>query len=261
MNRNLRLTIRESAMIQKAKHGAALRDFLAVFYGDQLEKVLAQEPETAPDLDKPVTEIWICEDKKETGHALHAGYTIWRDFDHGHLVTNDDDLSEFEDPKQAWQRIYPVAKTESRRKLEQYLDDLKASGKERTKLSEQLRYLVADVLDAIAEAVPVGTTVEAAGMTLTVREVRSNLDSHLYMTVETGGGKPLYYVFEGTKEPEAEWYLHRDLGCGLCNARPDQWLAAANCLPEIASAFQAESDRVIAALRQGFEVLRKMAEE
>lgn len=160
-----------------------------------------------------------------------------------------------------------MSKTESARKVESYLAGLKASGKERTKLSEQLRYLVADVLDAITEAVPAGTTVEAAGMTLSVREVRSNLNFHVYMTAKTPygygnpGGKPLHYVFEGTKEPGADWYLHGDFGCHLVNAPGEQWLATANHLPEIVAAFHLTNERVIVALRQGFEVLRKMAEE
>lgn len=90
-----------------ARRGATLRTYLAEFYGDQLDSVLAQEPEAAADLEEPVTEIWQHRERMGgVSHALHAGSTVWVDTPSSHLCSNDDDLSEYTEGN-GWQRIYP----------------------------------------------------------------------------------------------------------------------------------------------------------
>lgn len=101
------MVITDLGLRELAKRGATLRDYLALFCGEELDGVLAMEPEAAGDLNEPVTQIW---ERREAGgktYALHAGSTIWIDTPGGHITSNDDDLDEFDYPAEGWKKVYP----------------------------------------------------------------------------------------------------------------------------------------------------------
>lgn len=144
-----------------------------------------------------------------------------------------------------------------------YTDGLIKKGEERKRLTKQLAKLVATVADQIAESVPEGTVVEVDGKELKVRTICSNLDCWGVLTVEDPSE---YNDWDGSwrvfndPNPGASYYLHRDFNTPVENASRSEFLWFANNLPEIVAAFEAAEDKVIEALREGFERLRKLAE-
>lgn len=143
----------------------------------------------------------------------------------------------------------------------EYIERLKKSGKERRRLTQQLRYLVGKVLDEIITNVPVWTKADVDDLTFTVQKITSNLGSEVYMTVKSRHFDRPSFVMDASKEPGAQWHLHGDLSLLLRNAPVDIWLKTANHLDEVIQAFQVPHNEAIDTLRKAFTTLRMLTVE
>lgn len=139
----------------------------------------------------------------------------------------------------------------------QYTKNLIAKGEERRRLTSQLAKLVSDVAEEIANTVPLKTTVEVAGKIYRTHRYTTNVGS--WRTVVVVAGDSIYALTDDAP-PGDYFYLFHDFSCQVNVAERDDFLHFANHLPEIVIAFEAEEDRVIKALREAFEKLRKIAE-
>lgn len=146
-----------------------------------------------------------------------------------------------------------------------YLDALRKSGVERVRLTEQLMSLVSATLDEIAQSAELGVSVAVEGIsaTLVCRKLDSSLGEWLTIVAEPSEGERQgidhFFVFSTDEEPDKSYYFMQDPGRELRNAPRSLWLEVANKLPQIAAAFQTENEKVSAALRERFEVLKQMA--
>lgn len=143
-----------------------------------------------------------------------------------------------------------------------YTERLLRKGEERQRLTRQLADLVGAVAEEIAGSVPVGTEVDVPGVgILAVIERESNISAECFLALRVydEAGVPRWVVFE-RGEPSSTYYLHRDFRCPITRASREQYLAFANHLLEIVTAFEAAEDKAIDALRAAFERLRRIAE-
>lgn len=156
--------------------------------------------------------------------------------------------------------------------MDRVLKDLFEKSGERQRLTGQLAAVVGNVADAISSNLPVDTEATVDGCTLAVREYHSNVGSATFLhakhppvfrsspvddealEVRLGG------IITAGREPGTSFYLHRDVHAEVDVADRDLYLWFANHLPAIIQAFEGAQDAIIAALRQAFETLRKVAE-
>lgn len=140
-----------------------------------------------------------------------------------------------------------------------YTKDLLAKGKERKRLTEQLVELVDQVANQISDTVPAGREVAVNGAIYKISTYRSNLSTQDLLAVVTFAGE--YHEEERIfgKGVGGSGYLHGDFGCPYHSADASQYLELANHLPEVIAAFQADEQKSVDALRQGFERLKAVA--
>jgi len=137
------------------------------------------------------------------------------------------------------------------------LEKLIRSGQERVRLTEQLQKIIVTVTDKIAVLVPVGTEIQVAGKTFTIKTFCTNIGCRTGLCLVRDDDDRV--VFDAAGEPGDTFYLFGDYSCQLKNATRDEFLFVANNLPEIIAAFQADQEQVNASLREAFERLKAQA--
>lgn len=153
----------------------------------------------------------------------------------------------------------------------EYTEKLWQMGEERKRLTAQLAELVGNVANEIASSVPVGTEVRVtydehknnpSYQVLRVIRRSSNLDSEVFLAIEDLDEDYGFIekVFDPDEEPGSSYYLHGDFTTTIEVASRKEYLWFANHLPLIIAAFEAEEQKVIDALRQGFEALKRLVE-
>ena len=141
-----------------------------------------------------------------------------------------------------------------------YTRRLWKKGQEREVLTKQLIALVDEVAGEIAKSVPVGTEIPTGGGLYRVVEYHSNIGSLKAVAVISYDDEREDERVFVDREPDSEYYLHGDFQCPVAVATRYQFLEFANNLPQIIADFEAEEDKIIQALRAGFEKLRALAE-
>ena len=145
-----------------------------------------------------------------------------------------------------------------------YTKDLLAKGETRKRYTAQLAALVDRVANQISDYVPAGTEVVVSGITYKVVTLRSNLDRQDLLAAvgyNDGYTRERLIFGKGAGEANETLYLHGDFGAPYARATREYYLHMANNLPAIIRAFEVEEDKVIDALRKGFEALKAAAEQ
>jgi hypothetical protein len=138
------------------------------------------------------------------------------------------------------------------------LEKLVRAGEERVRLTAQLQKIIVTVTDKIAVLVPVGTEIQVAGKTFTIKTFCTNIGCRTDLCLVRDDDDDRV-VFDAAGEPGDTFYLFGDYSCQLKNATRDEFLFVANNLPEIIAAFQADQEQVNASLREAFERLKAQA--
>lgn len=138
-----------------------------------------------------------------------------------------------------------------------YTEKLLASGRQRTRLTEQLQTLVCEAADAIAATVPTGEEAYVAEQAYSIIEAASNIGSEVYLAAGDRGDVRVF----ANRALGSEFYLHGDFSAKLRVVSRDDLLHLANHLPELVAAFEANEQQVINALRNGLARLREMVRE
>jgi len=144
--------------------------------------------------------------------------------------------------------------------MRNYTQKLLEKGEERRRLTEQLQELASRVAEEIATSVPEGTEVEVNGRNYRAKTLRSNIGSYTTLVAVNKQGWDEGLITD-RREPGQQGYLHGDFYACYTVAGKEVFLHFVNNLPEIVRAFEAEEDRIIAALREAFEKLRTLAEK
>ena len=136
-------------------------------------------------------------------------------------------------------------------------------GEERKRLTEQLQYALTRVGNKIAESVLIGTMVTVAGRTYETFRVKSNLDGETFLGIHaiTEWGETDYPVaFDSYVSPGEQYYLHNDFSANVTVADRADFLHFANNLTQVITAFEANEQNAIDALRSAFDRLRSVAQ-
>lgn len=141
----------------------------------------------------------------------------------------------------------------------EYTEDLLRAGKERERLTGQLKFLVDSVAGRIADAGAVGDKVTIGQHTVgIVQRGQKNDTTFLAIANEDGLAEGFNRVFAPGKLG-GTFSLPDEPHIKVRIASREDYLLLANNLPDVVAAFQKVQDQIIEAMRDSFETLRRMA--